>query len=1279
MYFQYDLTQRGTAFLQGVLSYDPTQSYMRNGQLGYPLTAITAVFLVSNADDGTSIEYDVTGVSSFTPGENEDSFSAASAYDNLIFPVASVPLTSPLYVSTTGWQLELAAGNRNAGSLLWLFTETLANGTLGSIVYQQENLSVAPYPGAFTLSSPQSGGSSLPTSAAFSSASSASSASELAATSSSSFSSSSARPVPSSSSSSSSSSTGGATVEADPCSILVTFNSPYFANSAGALLQATFTYDLARPYPQFDTTQQNGPTGYSLLSIAGTVTFPTSAPYLGRYLITGLSPVNASGPLTHSASLRPYDNLYYPAVHGNSYSNVDDYGWQFVIRSGDGTPQLVNLHYDEQLAYLNWDVDGSTGSAVGGVLYSTCEFVPISANVTAPHLLPFYGYLLLINDVADGGSSLVIASLPLTFDGDAFVPLPRGSFPAQLSQFAAASATSSSGGSTAAVVVGGFDSSTQTLSNAVWVSQDGTDWQLLAQPSYSIFSPRSHAGLVALVSAASTTPQPVRGLSLLHAAVAAASTTRPTGTAPLVLLGGSTGESTSDVANDVWISVDQAVTWSQLTDAAAFSARSGMAVVVEAGAQCAAGCLLVVGGQDSTGTALNDVWLSSDSARTFRQLTSAAAFQGRMGAQLAVSSNPATSAIYEQSPTLPSSLLVLAGGVGSFGSPTTDASAWLSYDGGWTWLPLLPAPSSSFPFSFASAAPYFDAAVPVYPLGTSISELVFLGVRPLAGSDQLASPSSFYEYGQVNVTALLATLVGGVGKENAPPGCFLGLNCYPADGSGDVTEQWLQGSLVTSNNLTQVTCPYLSTCGCASYTGTLASAPSYWSVTGTTDSVAPQQSFAVSCTTNASEAADGYLFDSTSLPFLPYQLTCQPSGVYSGTLPPASYCTSSYLAEQGPTYLCTPVYGVGTAAATVVDESCPSVFCALPSPPANGGVLLVGYNSGTRQLTTTVECGATGGAAILTGPATQTCLDGLFHPALPGSCVVFNSDPCHIVSASSATTVSCAANEMVVGGGGDCSDFDLYASGSARGGLTINQPTSDMQGWQAVCLNSNIPPLSVYATCCLADTGTFLETPAAYLAQSTLALAQSSSSFQQCERVTVASGLGFSGSTLSCPVSKQLVTSGVECPPYALLTQAVTTGNYLYFSCNTAAGYTGDVKQQALATGVCCESFQADTCTDFATDGSVTSQLLAQGQVELTCPALPDSAFDPLLLPGGPNGYVWAASLPLYLDTAVQLYNNSQLTPNGPVIDNPCRTSLTCCYVLPKEDAAPVNTATDYC
>ena len=91
------------------------------------------------------------------------------------------------------------------------------------------------------------------------------------------------------------------------------------------------------------------------------------------------------------------------------------------------------------------------------------------------------------------------------------------------------------------------------------------------------------------------------------------------------------------------------------------------------------------------------------------------------------------------------------------------------------------------------------------------------------------------------------------------------------------------------------------------------------------------------------------------------------------------------------------------------------------------------------------------------------------------------------MSASNNTQVSCAANELVVGGGGDCSDYDLYGSGLARGGLIINQPTSDLQGWQAVCVDANMPPLSVYATCCLADSGTFLETPAAYSAQSALA------------------------------------------------------------------------------------------------------------------------------------------------------------------------------------------------
>ena len=960
-------------------------------------------------------------------------------------------------------------------------------------------------------------------------------------------------------------------------------------------------------------------------------------------------------------------------------------------------------------------------------------------------------------------------------------------------------------------------------------------------------------------------------------------------------------------------SLDGALTWTQLTGTATFPARAGHASAVLPGAQCgAAGCILLLAGRGGTATALNDVWLSTNQGTEWRRMTSAAAFAGRVGAKLAVSAGtvaPPTAG----SLTPQGSLVVLAGGVGVTGADLTDASAWLSYDGGWSWSPLLPITNAaSFPYSFSVATPYFDSANALIFLGvqfvvvnttgtTTTATTSIYQLTPALVNDTVRAISSSAIVALLNYTSV-GLGYGTVTKLTTV--CFFGLNCFPAPSTNaSVVEAWLNGTVIMNNHSRSVQCGYISGgCTCASYSAALSTLPTYYAVKGKTSGLLPGGNFSIGCTSNASLAADGYLFNSATSLFAPYPLLCQWGGVYSGSLPPSSYCTSSYIASQGTSFGClttttsvagtvaTPVllpppvtstslqsltaiscyfrcgclydlsalagvpllytstqlsnakfttrqlfsltlcgntssnatgavrgalqsvsgatfsplvvsletkavgatvlmsltnYSVGSlppttpppfvalasgqavytyqvgatgthplqvvniptssstldpadafdisrgcpsvhvsytllcdpavttdsqayiasysfsvAAAPVYclhsftvavpqacgaavvsarqpvvtsTTTCPSIACPLPDAPANGGVLYIDVNT-QSQLTTTVQCDVAGATGALAGPATQVCRNGLFSPALPGQCVQFTPSACRVVAASNTTQVTCAVNEIVVGGGGDCTDYDLNEGTSVRSGLSVNQPLSSLQGWEVLCVQASIAPLSVYARCCLADESTFLFTPAAYLSQTSLSFSSSAaSSFQQCERVTAASalGTGTQTGTLTCPTTKQLIASGVECPSLSYISSAQQQTTTLSFSCTTAIGHTNTQALQAVGTAICCEAFAASVCTPQTANAAV--KVLSQSQVLLQCPAQASLKYDPLILVSGPAGVVvWTSAIPLGVNASVLSINTSAADNGGVVIAGSCHGyTFSCCYLLPK-----VNTTT---
>ena len=145
-------------------------------------------------------------------------------------------------------------------------------------------------------------------------------------------------------------------------------------------------------------------------------------------------------------------------------------------------------------------------------------------------------------------------------------------------------------------VLGGLNLTLGTVFNDVWASNDGTNWTDISVAGITPWAARSEQGAVAT----------------------------PNG---IYLMGGY-DFSGPTYFNDVWyspsgISTDASnTTWAQLTAAAPWSAREGFS------------CLWwrdriwVIGGRDSSGTALNDVWSSADGI-TWDQATPAAFATGR--------------------------------------------------------------------------------------------------------------------------------------------------------------------------------------------------------------------------------------------------------------------------------------------------------------------------------------------------------------------------------------------------------------------------------------------------------------------------------------------------------------------------------------------------------------------------------------------------------------------------------------------------------------------------
>ena len=134
----------------------------------------------------------------------------------------------------------------------------------------------------------------------------------------------------------------------------------------------------------------------------------------------------------------------------------------------------------------------------------------------------------------------------------------------------------------------------------------------------------------------------------------------------IILMGGWTNS--GGLKNDVWRSLDNGATWSQMNESAGWAARWGHSSVVMPD-----GIIVMMGGTDY-GINYNDVWRSIDNGATWSQMNESAGWAARYD---------------HSSVVLPDGSIVLMGGRDNSGNPMNDV--WRSTDNGAMWTQLTPS------------------------------------------------------------------------------------------------------------------------------------------------------------------------------------------------------------------------------------------------------------------------------------------------------------------------------------------------------------------------------------------------------------------------------------------------------------------------------------------------------------------------------------------------------------------------------------------------------------
>jgi hypothetical protein len=240
--------------------------------------------------------------------------------------------------------------------------------------------------------------------------------------------------------------------------------------------------------------------------------------------------------------------------------------------------------------------------------------------------------------------------------------------------------------------------------------------------------------------------------------------------------------------------------------------------------------------------------------------------------------------------------------------------------------------------------------------------------------------------------------------------------------------------------------------------------------------------------------------------------------------------------------------------------------CSLSNRLQNGG-WLTASGSSVMDLELTVGCP---NRTVLSGSSAAQCNNrtSQWSPAL-GQCLDWQPAACRTLKLVNSSQALCRAHEMVLSGGGDCSES----------GLSMSQPSPSMQGWEAACANAAVPAL-VYAKCCPASVDTF--TPPAMAASSLQPLLLPSGSFfQQCEHVQN-DVTGFSSPTAAvhCGPHQQALIGGGACPA----TSAGLTGSHAIFHSEKVTGWSTNCSlsssgrsllETVSASVICCSAVRS--------------------------------------------------------------------------------------------------------
>ena len=227
---------------------------------------------------------------------------------------------------------------------------------------------------------------------------------------------------------------------------------------------------------------------------------------------------------------------------------------------------------------------------------------------------------------------------------------------------------------------------------------------------------------------------------------------------------------------------------------------------------------------------------------------------------------------------------------------------------------------------------------------------------------------------------------------------------------------------------------------------------------------------------------------------------------------------------------------------------------------------MVASGSSVLELELTVVCPE---PTVLSGGSSARCNNrtGQWSPAL-GQCMDWQRAACRILQLANVSQALCQSHEMVLSGGGHCSESSL----------AVSQPTASLHGWEAACVNAALPAF-VYARCCPAAVDSFALP--LLTASGQQPLLHSGSFFQHCELVqNDVTAFASAAAAALCAPHQQAVTGGGACPAAS----AGLTGSRATFQSKKATGWSTNCSLSGGASGqlltvsasvICCSEVRS--------------------------------------------------------------------------------------------------------